>query len=68
MFRKRSIVYLACTLRQLIQEEAKGNTTRWTWQQCLQYSIRVINDDLGMEAYSNEKSCVTMHVASAAGL
>jgi hypothetical protein len=38
-------------LRKFLKEEAKGHD-RWIWQQCLQYSISLMND-LGIEVYSN---------------
>ena len=57
MLRQRSL-YLACALRQFVQKEI--GETRWTWQQCLQYSIGVMND-LGLEAYSNVRTLGRWH-------
>ena len=57
MLRQRSL-YLACALRQFVQKEI--GEPRWTWQQCLQYSIVVMND-LGLEAYSNVRTLGRWH-------
>ncbi|KAI2499793.1 hypothetical protein MHU86_14674 [Fragilaria crotonensis] len=41
MIRHRSM-YLACALRKFVDEASK--TSRWTWQQCIEYSIGLMND------------------------
>jgi hypothetical protein len=53
-------MYMALlALRKFLKEEAKGHD-RWIWQQCLQYSISLMND-LGIEVYSNWRTLQNWH-------
>ena len=57
MIRHRSM-YLACALRKFVDEVS--NTSRWTWQQCIQHSIGLMND-IGVESYSHWRPLARWH-------
>ncbi|KAI2511205.1 hypothetical protein MHU86_3170 [Fragilaria crotonensis] len=57
MIRHRSM-YLACALRKFVDEASK--TSRWTWQQCIEYSIGLMND-VGVESYSHWRPLARWH-------
>ncbi|KAI2490954.1 hypothetical protein MHU86_23613 [Fragilaria crotonensis] len=57
LIRHRSM-YLACSLRKFIDEVTE--TSRWTWQQCIEHSIGLMND-IGVESYTHWRPLARWH-------
>jgi hypothetical protein len=57
MIRHQSM-YLTCALQKFVDEAS--NISRWTWQQCIQHSIGLMND-IGGESYSHWRPLAKWH-------
>ena len=48
-------MYLACALQKFVDEVT--DKSRWTWQQCIEYSVASMND-IGLETYTHWRPLV----------
>ena len=51
-------MYLACVLRKFVDEVS--DKSRWTWQQCIEYSVASMND-IGLETYTHWRPLAKWH-------
>ena len=51
-------MYLACALQKFVDEVT--DKSRWTWQQCIEYSVASMND-IGLETYTHWRPLAKWH-------